>query len=268
MSAAALSLSGVSVRLGGRSVLHDVSAIAPAGSFVGLVGPNGAGKTTLMRTILGLLAPESGAVLAHGHPPVSRELGYVPQRHAFAWDFPISVRGAVLSGRTPDIGWIRRARAADHAAAADALDLVGMSELRDRPVAELSGGQRQRVLVARALARRPSLLLLDEPFTGLDMPSQESLTALFRSLADSGHTVFMSTHDLAAAATACDTLWLLNQTIIASGAPSTLTDALPWMRTFDVAAHSPLIRAVLAVASSTPTPPPTAPSSNLQESPC
>lgn len=256
MRANALTLEGIAVSLGGRRVLHDVSASAAAGSFVGLVGPNGAGKTTLMRTILGLVRPEAGRVLVDGARPVSRELGYVPQRHAFAWDFPISVRGVVLSGRTPDVGWLRRPRALDRAAADEALELVGIGELRDRPVAELSGGQRQRVLVARALARSPKLLLLDEPFTGLDMPSQESLTALFRALASGGRTVFMSTHDLAAAATDCDTLWLLNRTLVASGAPSALTSPQPWMRTFDVAAHSPLIRSVLAVS-------PTA-----QEAPC
>jgi manganese/iron transport system ATP-binding protein len=161
-------------------------------------------------------------------------VGYVPQRHEFAWDFPISVQQAVLTGRTRTIGLLRRPGRADRQAVAEALDRVGLTPLARRPIGELSGGQRQRVLVARALALRPRLLLLDEPFTGLDVPTQELLTTLLRELRDEGTAVLMTTHDLPAAAALCGRLCLLNQTVIADAPPSELDDPAVWLRAFGV----------------------------------
>lgn len=169
-----LEVNQLSVQLGGRSVLQEVNLKLDQGQFMGLIGPNGAGKTTLLRAILGLV-PSTGTITWQGQRIDRRAIGYVPQRHAFAWDFPINVRQVVLSGLTGRLGWLRRPRP-EHLEAADcALEQVSMSDLRSRPVEQLSGGQRQRVLVARALALKPQLLLLDEPFTGLDMPTQELL---------------------------------------------------------------------------------------------
>jgi manganese/iron transport system ATP-binding protein len=250
--AAGIRVTGVSVDLGGRRVLTDVSLDVRPGEFAGLLGPNGAGKTTLLRTILGLLAPGAGTVRIDGARPadVRASVGYVPQRHAFAWDFPITVEETVLTGRTARIGWMRRPRAADYRAAGEALARVGMTELRRRPVGELSGGQRQRVLVARALALDPTTLLLDEPFTGLDMPTQELLTELFAQLAAEGRAVLMTTHDIAAAVHECSRLCLLNGRVIADGAAAQLpVDA--WMRAFDVRAGNPMLR-VVAAASEVP----------------
>lgn len=249
-NAGELTITGVSVRLGGRLVLEDVSATARPGTLTGLIGPNGAGKTTLMRTVLGFTRLTSGSVLLDGAPVSGTHIGYVPQRHAFAWDFPINVHDTVLSGRISAIGWFRGASAADRAATAEALALTHLTDLRFRPIAELSGGQRQRVLVARALAMQPRILLLDEPFTGLDMPSQESLTALFRRLARDGRTVVMSTHDITSAIGDCDRLWLLNRRLIAAGSPQELHTPATWVDTFKVSDGSPFVRAVLALTGS------------------
>lgn len=247
-TAAGIDVRGLDVDLGGRRVLTDVSLAVRPGDLVGLLGPNGAGKTTLLRSVLGLIPARSGSVQIDGRRPShARSLvGYVPQRHEFAWDFPITVEEAVLTGRTARIGWMRRAKAADYRAAQEALDRVGMPELRRRPVGELSGGQRQRVLVARALALSPTALLLDEPFTGLDMPSQELLTDLFARLAAEGHAILMSTHDIGAAVHDCSRLCLLNGTVIADGTAAALADPEVWMRAFQVRADNPLLRIVTA----------------------
>ena len=230
------SLTDVSVVLGGRDVLHEVTLRVRAGELVGLIGPNGAGKTTLLRAVLGLLPLATGVITVAGRTPQAARgrAGYVPQRHEFAWDFPISVQQAVLTGRTRAIGLLRRAGRADRQIVVDALDRLDLTPLARRPIGELSGGQRQRVLVARALALRPELLLLDEPFTGLDVPTQELLTALLRELRDEGTAVLMTTHDLPAAAALCGRLCLLNQTVIADAPPSELDDPQVWLRAFGV----------------------------------
>ncbi|MET9253917.1 anchored repeat-type ABC transporter ATP-binding subunit [Streptomyces sp. NPDC003717] len=239
----ALELRAVSVELGGRLALDGVGLTVRAGELVGLIGPNGAGKTTLLRAILGLLTPGSGTIRVDGRPAdrLRGTVGYVPQRHEFAWDFPLSVEKAVLTGRTHRIGWLRRPGRTDREAVEEALERVAMTDLRHRPIGELSGGQRQRVLVARALALRPGLLLLDEPFTGLDVPTQELLTALFRRLRDEGKALLMTTHDLPAAADMADRLCLLNRTVIADGSPDALRDPAVWLRAFGVARSDQLL---------------------------
>ena len=244
-----LDVTDLSVHLGGRPALAGVSLSVDRGELVGLVGPNGAGKTTLLRSIMGLLRPRSGRVVVDGHAarPGRSQLGYVPQRHEFAWDFPISVENVVMTGRTGVQGLGRRPKEGDWTAVGDALDRVRMNDLRERPVGELSGGQRQRVLVARALALEPSVLLLDEPFTGLDMPTQELLSELFLSLARENRAVLMTTHDLAAAIYSCDRLALINRSIIAVGTPVELRDPRLWMDTFGVGENSPLLRILEAV---------------------
>jgi len=246
-----LSVENLSVQLGGRLVLENADLEVDRGELVGLIGPNGAGKTTLLRAALGVLSPMRGSVTVDGRRAVSGviPIGYVPQRHEFAWDFPISVENVVMTGRTGRLGLLRRAGVEDWRSVDDALERVRMSDLRTRPVGELSGGQRQRVLVARALALQPAVLLLDEPFTGLDMPTQELLSELFVSLAREGRAVLMTTHDLAAAIYSCDRLALLNRTVIATGSPVQLAaDASAWMRTFGIGERSPLLRILRAAA--------------------
>ncbi|EEP73688.1 ABC transporter related [Micromonospora sp. ATCC 39149] len=244
----ALDVEGLDVDLGGRPVLRGVRLHLNRGELVGLLGPNGAGKTTLLRAILALTRTRGGTVTVEGKP--SRrgrsDIGYVPQRHEFTWDFPISVEQAVMTGRTGRLGLLRRPGVADWRAVGDALDRVQLAGLRRRPVGELSGGQRQRVLVARALALAPRILLLDEPFTGLDMPTQELLGDLFTSLAREDRAVLMTTHDLVAAVDSCTRLVLLNGRIIADGQPADLQDAELWTKTFGVSAASPLLKLVRA----------------------
>ncbi|GAA2853564.1 anchored repeat-type ABC transporter ATP-binding subunit [Actinoplanes cyaneus] len=235
---AALQMTGVHADLGGRPVLHDVDLRVDAGEFVGLLGPNGAGKTTLMRAALGLIPLKAGTVTIAGAGP-----GYVPQRHEFTWDFPATVESAVLSGLVWRIGLFRRPKVAHWQAVWHALDQVNLTDLRKRPVGELSGGQRQRVLVARALVLSPPVLLLDEPFTGLDMPAQETLAELFTTIA-AERAVVMATHDLTAAAYTCDRLVLLNRTVVADGPAADLRDPAIWMRTFDVGPGSHLLKAL------------------------
>jgi len=243
-SAGGLSVRGVRVDLAGRTVLHDVDLAVAPGELVGLLGPNGAGKTTLLRAILGLVRPRAGRIELAGRRPGRRRhgAGYVPQGHEFAWDFPISVERAVLTGRIGRLGPVHRPGVADWLAAGDALERVGLAELRRRPVGELSGGQRQRVLVARALAVQPQVLLLDEPYTGLDLPTQELLARLFSELAAEGRAVLMTTHDLLGAVDGCSRLVLLNRTVVADGPPAALRDAEPWAATFGVSDRHPLLK--------------------------
>lgn len=247
----ALVVDDVHVALGGRAVLTGVSLHVAEGELLGLIGPNGAGKTTLLRTALGLLRPTTGRVLVDGRPvrPGRVPVGYVPQRHEFAWDFPVSVATTVMTGLTGRLGLLRRPGVADWEAVADALERVQMTALAQRPVGQLSGGQRQRVLVARALALRPTVLLLDEPFTGLDLPTQELLAGLFAGLAHEGRAVVMTTHDILGALDICDRIALLNQTIVASGTPGQLAgDPQAWMDAFGVGPDSALLRILKAAA--------------------
>ncbi|MER7281978.1 anchored repeat-type ABC transporter ATP-binding subunit [Dactylosporangium sp. NPDC000244] len=247
---AGLAVAGLDVDLSGRRVLTAVDLSVARGELVGLLGPNGAGKTTLLRTVLGLVRPAAGRVTLDGADVRAgrARIGYVPQRHEFAWQFPISVADAVMTGLTGRLGLLRRPGESAWRAVADALDRVRLTDLADRPIEQLSGGQRQRILVARALALRPAVLLLDEPFTGLDMPTQELLAELFTDLAREGRSVLMTTHDLAGALYTCDRVALLNRTVVATGTPAVLAaDPAAWMRTFDVSGNSALLRILKAV---------------------
>ena len=157
---------------------------------------------------MGLLHPASGSIRVLGSTArtARARIGYVPQKHQFQWDFPITVKDAVMTGRTREIGWFRRPKTADWVKVFHALERTDLMPLKNRPIGELSGGQRQRVLLARALAVEPALLLLDEPFTGVDAPTQSALTGLYRQLAGEGVTILMSTHDIVAAQESCSRL--------------------------------------------------------------
>lgn len=251
--ATVLRVRDLDVRLAGREVLRDVTMDVVSGELMGLLGPNGAGKTTLLRSILGLIPKQRGTVevaTRNGSEMVSgraarTHIGYVPQRHEFAWDYPISVYQCVLNGQAGKRGLFRRATVADHRAVAEALERVHLSALADRPIGQLSGGQRQRVLVARALASNPSLLLLDEPFTGMDFPSIELLCDVLDELCTTdGISALMITHDLPQAVHICDRITLLNGSVVASAAPRELRDPEPWTHTFGVRSDSPLLRAL------------------------
>lgn len=245
-----LRVRNLDVSYGSHPVLHDVNLDVYPGEFVGLLGANGAGKTTLIRTILGLVRARRGDIEVEGARGATRQakIGYVPQRHAYAWDYPIDVAGTVLTGKVRQIGWGRRAKTADWEDVYAALDLVGMAVLAGRPLEQLSGGQRQRVLIARALVNRPRLLILDEPFTGLDQPAVDSLNALFNQLTEDGQTLLMSTHDIIKALEVCGRLVLLRGTVHAAGTPGELVAAEPWQRAFGVTPGSPLLKLVATLA--------------------
>ncbi|WP_199921750.1 anchored repeat-type ABC transporter ATP-binding subunit [Psychromicrobium lacuslunae] len=229
----ALLVKGLEVELAGRPVLRGLDLSIKAGEQVGLLGPNGAGKTTLLRSILGLVRSRGSVRIAGVSRAAGRQrIGYVPQRHEFSWDFPITVEAVVMTGRVARIGWWRRPGEPDYRAVRAAVHRVGLDDLRARPVGELSGGQRQRVLVARALALNPELLLLDEPFTGLDVPTQELLTDLFRQLAAEGKALLMTTHDLYSAALECSRIALLDGKILIDAPPREVLSSEHWRRVF------------------------------------
>jgi len=199
VSRPALELSGVSLRRNGRPVLEDVELRLEPGETLALLGPNGSGKTTLLRVILGLVAPDTGRVRIFGEPPARARghVGYVPQHARFDPDFPIRVLDVVLMGRLHARGLLRRFDAEDRRIAREALAMVEMSELAERAIGTLSGGQLQRVLIARALAVKPRLLLLDEPMSSLDERIGVSLWDLLGELARE-MTVVLVSHDIGA----------------------------------------------------------------------
>ncbi|MBV7363211.1 anchored repeat-type ABC transporter ATP-binding subunit [Actinomycetaceae bacterium TAE3-ERU4] len=240
-----LDISHLDVNLSGRAILRNVNLRCAEGELLGLLGPNGAGKTTLLRTMMGLIPAAGGTISVSGKSgrKAAELIGYVPQRQDVAWEFPINVGGLVMSGLTRRLGWFRVPKTLHWKSVYRALERVQMREFVDRPIAELSGGQRQRILIARALVTNPALLVLDEPFTGLDMPTQELLTSLFRQLTATGTSLLMTTHDLTHALVTCDRIALLRGKILAEGTPSELTgNPQAWMETFEVSESSPLIR--------------------------
>lgn len=246
-----LVVENIAVDFGNQRVLENTNLTVQHGELLGLIGPNGAGKTTLLRTILGLLRPTTGRTLIAGRltKPGRTVTGYVPQRHEFSWDYPVSVSAAVMTGLTGRLGFLRRPGVGDWEAVTHAIEQVQMTALANKPVGQLSGGQRQRILVARALALRPSLLLLDEPCTGLDMPTQELLYELFSDLAHKGCAIIMTTHDLISAFYSCYRLALINRTVVATGTPAELAICPKvWMSTFGVGSDNPLLRILKAVS--------------------
>ncbi len=222
-----LTAEALTVELEGNLVLDNVSFDAGPGCLMGVVGPNGAGKSTLFNVIVSLLPATSGRVLVHGRPiGETRDLvAYVPQSERVNWRLPMSAWDVVMQGRTRRIGWFRRPGKADKAAAEDALKKVGMWDRRSSLVAELSGGQRQRVFVARALAQGADVLLLDEAFSGVDIPSQESLVSVLTDLRDEGRTILLSSHDVNHLSHYCDECLCINCRVCACGAPNDVLTA-------------------------------------------
>ncbi|MEN3357210.1 MAG: manganese/iron transport system ATP-binding protein [Mycobacteriales bacterium] len=212
MTKPALCFEHVSVAYGRTVVLTDVHGDVHPGEAVALIGPNGAGKSTLIRAVLGLVPAVRGRIEVLGRPPAQarRDVAYVPQADTLDADFPVSVAQVVLMGRYRTVGWVKRPGRADREVAAAALASVGLAERAPDRFGTLSGGQRQRVLLARAIAQQPRLLLLDEPFNGVDAVSQDALLDTLRRLRSDGAAVVVSTHDLSLAHLACDEVCLLN----------------------------------------------------------
>lgn len=205
----------------GHTALTDASFALPGGTICALVGVNGSGKSTLFKALMGFVAPTAGRVTIAGGPVRAAQkrgwVAYVPQAEEVDWTFPVSVHDVVMMGRYGFMNFLRVPRAADREAVADALRRVGLWDLRDRQIGELSGGQKKRVFVARALAQQGRVILLDEPFTGVDVKTEEAIVALLRELRDEGRLILVSTHNLGSVPEFCDRVVLINRTVLACG---------------------------------------------------
>lgn len=221
-NAPVVSFAHVTVRYEGAApALDDVSFDLWPGERVAIVGPNGAGKSTLLKVVAGILAPTGGRADVYGYGAGGHIcIGYVPQRSNVDWHFPVSVSDVVMMGRIARIGLLRQAGRADWQRVNQALDQVGMTPFAKRQIGELSGGQQQRVFIARALAQEAELLLMDEPLTGLDIPSQEAIFGILDQLKAQRMTVLVSTHDLQLASDKFDRLMLLKRTLLGLGRPA------------------------------------------------
>ena len=216
-----LELCEVSLRYNGRVALEAVSFQVNNGQRVAVVGPNGAGKSTLFKVIAGLLPATSGEVKVSGAGPGGHIcIAYVPQRSQVDWEFPVVVNDVVMMGRIGKLGLLRWPRARDWDYVHHALEVVGLSHLANRQIGELSGGEQQRMFIARALAQEAELMLMDEPLTGLDLPSQEGIFEILDGLGQQGVTVLIAMHDLKLATDRFEQVMLINRRLIGYGKPT------------------------------------------------
>jgi ABC-type Mn2+/Zn2+ transport system ATPase subunit len=202
-------------------VLENVSFSIPQGQRVAVVGPNGAGKSTLFKALVGLLPLHSGSIRIHGKPLGDHKdcVAYIPQREEVDWRFPVTVEDVVTMARFDRTGWIGRLSREDRDVVENSIQQMGITHLAKKPIGELSGGQQQRVFLARALAQEPHILLMDEPFTGIDIGTQETVLGLMDELRKRQVTVLVSTHDLNMAARNFDRVMLLKRRLVALGTP-------------------------------------------------
>ena len=207
-----LDVCALTVAYNGEAAIEGVSFDVYAGERVAVIGPNGAGKSTLMMAIMGLLQPRSGKITVN-----PGRLGYMPQHEGVNWDFPVTVRDVVMMGRTRQVGWLRWPGRSHWQAVDAALQRVGMADLGERQIGELSGGQRRRVFIARALAQEADILVLDEPFSGVDASAQAALMDVLDDLNGDSMTVILSTHDLGLAFQRFDKVMALRRHLIAYG---------------------------------------------------
>jgi ABC-type Mn2+/Zn2+ transport system ATPase subunit len=233
-TASALTTHNLSVHYGNRPALEDISVEIGAGEVVGLLGPNGAGKSTLLKVIAGMVPASHGTCMYQGRPVRGAQAGitYVPQRAGADWNFPISVLDAVMLGLSRTTPRIRGFNGRERGRALDALRHVEMERYAHVQIGALSGGQQQRVFLARALLACGSVLLLDEPFTGVDVPTQELFVSLFDDLKARGTAIVYATHDLEQARQTSDTVMLLNRRLVASGPPREVFHGTSLQETF------------------------------------
>lgn len=224
-SAITLSVRDVTVTYpNGMTALEDASFDLSGGTICGLVGVNGSGKSTLFKAIMGFVSPTSGQIRIAGLP--ARDalkrgyVAYVPQSEEVDWNFPVLVEDVVMMGRYGHMNFLRIPSANDKKKVDQALERVGMSAFRHRQIGELSGGQKKRVFLARALAQEGRIILLDEPFTGVDVKTETAIIDLMRDLRSSGHLMLVSTHNLGSVPDFCDQVVLINRKILAAGATS------------------------------------------------
>ena len=223
---AGLSAKDVTVRYrNGHTALYDASFEIPCGTVTALVGVNGAGKSTLFKALMNFVPVVTGEISIMGltvREALARNMvAYVPQAEEVDWSFPVVVEDVVMMGRYGYMGFLRRPSAADHAAVEAALGRVNMKEFRKRQIGELSGGQRKRVFLARALAQDGQVILLDEPFTGVDVKTEDQIVALLRELRAEGRVMLVSTHNLGSVPEFCDRTVLMKGTVLSHGPTET-----------------------------------------------
>lgn len=219
---AVLTVEGIAAGYAGaRRTIHDVSFTVREGERIAVIGPNGAGKSTLFKTLVGIIPHTEGQISLHGESCRASHnmIGYVPQQARGDWRFPATVWDVVMMGRTREIGWFRWPGKRDRQIVEDALVKVGMLAYRSRQIDALSGGQRQRVFIARALAQETDVLLLDEPFNGVDVTAEDEIMNTLERLQAMGITILIATHDLMLAATRFDRVLVLNRQVIAYDVP-------------------------------------------------
>ena len=209
----------------GHTALRNASFEIPTGTITALVGVNGAGKSTLFKAIMGFVPAAKGEITLLGMPvkDALRQniVAYVPQSEEVDWSFPVLVEDVVMMGRYGHMGFLRRPKQADHEAVTSALERVNVIDFRHRQIGELSGGQRKRVFLARALAQEGKVILLDEPFTGVDVQTEDAIIKLLREMRDEGRVMLVSTHNLGSVPEFCDRTVLVKETVLAYGPTET-----------------------------------------------
>ncbi|MDO4641758.1 MAG: ATP-binding cassette domain-containing protein [Neisseria sp.] len=220
---ASISVESVTVRYNnGHTAIHDVSFMLEGGTTCALVGVNGSGKSTLFKSLMGLVKPRQGSIRLCGltvSQALRRNLiAYVPQSEEVDWQFPVSVYDVVMQGRYGYMNFLRLPKEADKQKVREAMRRVDIEHLAKRQIGELSGGQKKRVFLARALAQQSKVILLDEPFTGVDVKTEDAIVELLGQLRAQGHLILVSTHNLGMVPDFCDQVVMINRTILASGA--------------------------------------------------
>ena len=230
----AIRVEQLSVNYDNTSVLWDIHCDIPEGKLVGIIGPNGAGKSTFLKSLLGMVTPLSGRIefFGHSYKHERQRIAYVPQRSSVDWDFPVTAFEVVLMGRYGKLGFFKWPKAADKAAARNALEMVGMLAFADRQISQLSGGQQQRLFIARALLQDADLYLMDEPFAGVDMATEKAIIVLMDKLKKQGKTLLVVHHDLSTVESYFDWVIMLNTCLIASGPSEEVFNTESILRTY------------------------------------
>lgn len=212
---------------GDRQAIRDINFMVQTGERIAVIGPNGAGKSTLFKAIVGLIPFTKGHISIYGEDCHSSHnfVGYVPQQGDIDWSFPVSVFDVVMMGRARHIGWLRLPRKKDRDIVHNILDQLSLTQLAHRHISELSGGQKRRVFVARALAQETQVLLMDEPFAGVDTSAEQEIMDTLDILTQNGITMLLATHDMAKASTDFDKILLIKQKQLAYGMPSEVMQA-------------------------------------------
>lgn len=241
---------------GGNIGLSDVSLDLHEPTICGLIGMNGAGKSTLFKAIMGFVSPSQGSVAVCDRPVSWAQkqsiIAYVPQTEEVDWTFPVSVGDVVMMGRQGRMGFLRIPSTQDRAIVAQSLERVGMQDFAKRQIGELSGGQRKRVFLARALAQQSRIMLLDEPFTGVDVKTEHAIIAIMRELRESGHIIIVSTHNLSSVPAYCDQVMMVNRSLVAFGPVDEIYTAENLGRAFGGAIHQLPVGALAGTAAKMP----------------